>query len=64
MECSPVYSLSIRTRAFRLIMGEVGGMNSGDLAAAVVASPWSDSYDLLKAVVLCLWVAIDITYVL
>ncbi|KAE9391165.1 hypothetical protein BT96DRAFT_979948 [Gymnopus androsaceus JB14] len=49
----PAYSLSIRTQAFRLIMGEVGGMEFEDLAAAMVNWDVSLSHDLLKAIMLC-----------
>ncbi|KAE9396831.1 G-alpha-domain-containing protein [Gymnopus androsaceus JB14] len=50
----PVYSLSIRTRAFSLIMGQVGGMEFEDLAATILESPLSESYDLLKEMLLCI----------
>ncbi|KAE9391157.1 hypothetical protein BT96DRAFT_318160 [Gymnopus androsaceus JB14] len=50
----PLYSLSLCTRAFRLIMGEVGGMEFEDLAAAVVDWDVSLSYDLLNAIMFCL----------
>ncbi|KAF9067667.1 G-protein alpha subunit-domain-containing protein [Rhodocollybia butyracea] len=49
----PVYSLSIRTRAFRVIMGKVGGMDFQDLAIAVANWPIYEAYDLLKAMILC-----------
>ncbi|KAJ3993525.1 G-protein alpha subunit-domain-containing protein [Lentinula boryana] len=50
----PVYSLSIRTRAFRVIMGKVGGMDFENLAQAMIDWPLSESYDLLKAMITCL----------
>ncbi|KAJ3722517.1 hypothetical protein C8R42DRAFT_709597 [Lentinula raphanica] len=50
----PVYGLSIRTRAFRVIMSKVGGMDFEDLAQAMIRWPLSDSYDLLKAMMACL----------
>ncbi|KAJ3732836.1 G-protein alpha subunit-domain-containing protein [Lentinula guzmanii] len=46
--------LSIRTRAFRVIMGKVGGMDFEDLAQAMIDWPLSESYDLLKAMITCL----------
>ncbi|KAF9065085.1 hypothetical protein BDP27DRAFT_1332472 [Rhodocollybia butyracea] len=48
-----IYSLSIRTRAFRMIMSIVGGMDFQDLAAAIANWPISESYDLLKSMILC-----------
>ncbi|KAF9024785.1 hypothetical protein BDP27DRAFT_1352099, partial [Rhodocollybia butyracea] len=53
----PVYNSSIRTRAFRLIMGRVGGMDFEDLAAAVLKWPIDESYDLLDAMVSCIQVS-------
>ncbi|KAE9391160.1 hypothetical protein BT96DRAFT_318270 [Gymnopus androsaceus JB14] len=50
----PLYSLSLCTRAFRLVMGEIGGMEFEHLAAAIVNWDVSLSYDLLKAVMFCL----------
>ncbi|KAJ3775490.1 hypothetical protein FB446DRAFT_725203 [Lentinula raphanica] len=50
----PVYSLSIRTRAFRVIMSKVGRMDFEDLAQAVIDWPLLESYDLLKAMMECL----------
>ncbi|KAE9404404.1 hypothetical protein BT96DRAFT_973225 [Gymnopus androsaceus JB14] len=49
-----VYPPSIHKRAFRLIMGVVGGMEFEPLAAAVARWQFSESYDLLSAIVLCL----------
>ncbi|KAF9067670.1 G-protein alpha subunit-domain-containing protein, partial [Rhodocollybia butyracea] len=49
----PVYSLSIRTRAFRVIMGKVGGMDFHDLAIAVANWPIHEAHDLLKTMILC-----------
>ncbi|KAJ3840605.1 hypothetical protein EV361DRAFT_918938 [Lentinula raphanica] len=50
----PVYGMAIRTRAFRVIMSKVGGMNFEDLAQAIIRWPISDSYDLLKSMMACL----------
>ncbi|KAJ3997715.1 G-protein alpha subunit-domain-containing protein [Lentinula boryana] len=50
----PVYSLSIRTRAFCVIMRKVGGMDFENLAQAMIDWPLSQSYDLLKAMITCL----------
>ncbi|KAF5367665.1 hypothetical protein D9757_010994 [Collybiopsis confluens] len=50
----PVYSLSIRTRALRLIMGRVGAMEFEDLVEAVVAWPLSESESLLRVMLKCL----------
>ncbi|KAE9399529.1 hypothetical protein BT96DRAFT_1019433 [Gymnopus androsaceus JB14] len=48
-----VYEPSIRKRAFRVIMGIVGGMEFEDLASAVSEWHLSESYDLLKEMALC-----------
>ncbi|KAF9073927.1 hypothetical protein BDP27DRAFT_1317696 [Rhodocollybia butyracea] len=50
----PLYSLSIRTRAFRLIMGKLGGMDFNDLATAVVNWHPIESFDLLREMILSL----------
>ncbi|KIK53957.1 hypothetical protein GYMLUDRAFT_88289 [Collybiopsis luxurians FD-317 M1] len=48
-----IYGQSIRTRAFRLIMGEVGGLHFQDLAAAVVDWPTSETYHLILEMLIC-----------
>ncbi|KAE9387468.1 G-alpha-domain-containing protein [Gymnopus androsaceus JB14] len=46
--------LSVRTRAFRLIMRQVGAMDFEELAAAVTDWSLFETYDLLKAMILCI----------
>ncbi|KAJ3779042.1 hypothetical protein FB446DRAFT_782888 [Lentinula raphanica] len=50
----PVYSLTIRTRAIRVIMSKVGAMDFQDLARAMIDWPLPESYDLLKVMMACL----------
>ncbi|KAJ3843377.1 hypothetical protein F5878DRAFT_605005 [Lentinula raphanica] len=51
----PVYSLSTRTRAFRVIMSKIGGLDFEDLARAVADWPMMESYDLLITVMTSLF---------
>lgn len=51
---SPAYTLSVRVRAFRLIMDKVGGLDFKELAAAFIRLPLSDCCDLLEAMISCL----------
>ena len=44
-------------------MGQVGAMEFEDLAAAVMDWPLYETYDLLKAMILCLRAGVDSTCV-
>ncbi|KAF9060693.1 hypothetical protein BDP27DRAFT_1406990, partial [Rhodocollybia butyracea] len=48
------YRVSIRTRAFRLIMHKIGRRDSEDLATAIVHLPSSECQDLLRDMLLCI----------